>query len=69
MPERRPRESPDRTRPATLRRADVDAGGGAGARRPAERHYLAVVAAEARRLGRQLRPPLPRTPIGPEGSH
>jgi len=63
MPERRPQERTERARPASARRAD------AGARRPAERHYLAVVAAEARRLGRQLRPPLPRTPIGPEGSH
>ena len=26
-------------------------------RRPSDRHYLAVVAAEARRLARQLRPP------------
>jgi hypothetical protein len=28
--------------------------------RAADRHYLAVVAAEARRLGRQLRPSPPR---------
>lgn len=28
-------------------------------RRAADRHYLAVVTAEARRLGRQLRPPGP----------
>jgi hypothetical protein len=28
-----------------------------GRRRAADRHYLAVVAAEARRLARQLRPP------------
>ncbi|HWE34521.1 MAG TPA: hypothetical protein VG410_13600 [Solirubrobacteraceae bacterium] len=42
---------------------------GAAARRPADRHYLAVVAAEARRLGRQLRPPMPSTPMRPEGSH
>jgi hypothetical protein len=34
-------------------------GGTAGARRPAERHYLAVLAAETRRLARQLRPPSP----------
>jgi hypothetical protein len=30
-----------------------------GPRRAAERHYVAVVAAEARRLARQLRPPSP----------
>ena len=28
-----------------------------GRRRPSDRHYLAVVAAEARRLARQMRPP------------
>jgi hypothetical protein len=31
-------------------------------RRSAKRHYLAVVAAEARRLGRQLRPPAATSP-------
>jgi hypothetical protein len=30
---------------------------GPGPRRAADRHYLAVVAAEARRLARELRPP------------
>ena len=35
-----------------------------GPRRAAQRHYLAVVAAEARRLARQLSPPSPgRTPL------
>jgi hypothetical protein len=63
MPERQPQERPERAMPLSPRRHEP------GARRPAERHYLAVVAAEARRLGRQLRPPLPRTPMRPEGSH
>jgi hypothetical protein len=58
---------------------DLQAGTPAGgaskppARRPADRHYLAVVSAEARRLARQLRPPMPpRPPAGrlhTEGSH
>jgi hypothetical protein len=53
---------------------DADAPGPkTGARRPADRHYLAVVSAEARRLARQLRPDLPdRPPAGQvhaEGSH
>lgn len=42
------------------------------ARRAADRHYLAVVAAEARRLARQLRPtvPPPNPPrVRPDGSH
>jgi hypothetical protein len=35
-------------------------------RRAADRHYLAVVAAEARRLGRELRPAASsRRPAGP----
>jgi hypothetical protein len=34
----------------------------AGARRVADRHYVAVVAEEARRLARQLRPPAPPRP-------
>jgi hypothetical protein len=42
---------------------------GSGPRRPADRHYIAVVAAEARRLARQLRPPMPPLPVRPEGSH
>jgi hypothetical protein len=42
-----------------------------GGRRAADRHYLAVVVAEARRLGRQLRPrdavsAQARRPIGDE---
>jgi hypothetical protein len=37
-------------------------------RRPADRHYLGVVAEEARRLARQLRPPTPpRSGNGPLG--
>jgi hypothetical protein len=53
--------------------------GARGMRRAADRHYLAVVAAEARRLGRQLRPSPPSgippnpTTIGkhapPQGAH
>jgi hypothetical protein len=63
MPERRLQAKAREAGPESRRRT------GTGARRPADRHYLAVVAAEARRLGRQLRPPLPRGPIHPEGSH
>jgi uncharacterized membrane protein YbhN (UPF0104 family) len=51
-------------RSATFPGAPVPAGAGGrhpstGARGPADRHYLAVVAAEARRLARQLRPGRP----------
>lgn len=63
MPERQSQERPERARPLSPRRHEP------GVRRPAERHYLAVVAAEARRLGRQLRPPSPGTPMRPEASH
>lgn len=44
----------------------------AGARRAADRHYVAVVAAEARRLARQLRPSAPAgspSTLRPQGSH
>jgi hypothetical protein len=59
--ERRDQNGPKPPRDVGARRA--------GVRRPADRHYLAVVAAEARRLAHQLRPPLPPTSIRPEGSH
>ncbi len=61
--------------PKPARRFAAGAGRRAGvgaqraAQRPADRHYLAVVAAEARRLGRQLRPPVTPAQMRPEGSH
>jgi hypothetical protein len=59
----------DRPKPARRFAATPKLRVGSGARRPADRHYIAVVAAEARRLARQLRPPMPPLPVRPEGSH
>ena len=62
---------PGENNPKPVRRFTVPAKRrvGTSPRRPADRHYIAVVAAEARRLARQLRPPMPPLPVRPEGSH
>lgn len=57
MPGNRQSPRPDRTSPPAGGESRPAGESRRGARRAADRHYLAVVAAEARRLARQLRPP------------
>jgi hypothetical protein len=57
MPGRRQSPRPDRTSPLAGWESRPAGKSRRGARRAADRHYVAVVAAEARRLARQLRPP------------
>jgi hypothetical protein len=60
MPGKQQARRPDRTSPPAGVESLLAGASRLGARRAADRHYLAVVAAEARRLARQLRPPTMR---------
>jgi hypothetical protein len=57
MPGEQQSPRPDRASPPAGRESRLARESRRGARRAADRHYLTVVAAEARRLARQLCPP------------